>query len=41
MARSFMYFDSGKARRELGLPQRPVKEALQSAVDWFKNNNYA
>ena len=40
MAKKFMYFDSSKARRELGLPQRPTSEALQRAVDWFKNNGY-
>ena len=41
MARKFMYFDSSKAVRELGLPQRPVRDALRSAVDWFRGNGYA
>ena len=41
MARKFMYFDSGKARRELGLPQRPAEEALRRAVTWFTANGYA
>jgi dihydroflavonol-4-reductase len=41
MARKFMYFDSRKAVRELGLPQRPLKEALARAVEWFRENGYA
>ncbi len=41
MAAKFMYFDSSKAVRELGLPQNPVKEALKRAVEWFKTNGYA
>jgi dihydroflavonol-4-reductase len=40
MAKYFMYFDSSKAVRKLGLPQNPVKNALRQSVDWFKNNNY-
>lgn len=41
MAAKFMYFDSSKAVRELGLPQTPVKEALRRAVEWFCANGYA
>ena len=41
MARKFMFFDSSKAVRELGLPQRPVVDALRKAVDWFRCNGYA
>ena len=40
MAAKFMYFDSGKAIRELGLPQTPVKDALGRAVAWFRANGY-
>jgi dihydroflavonol-4-reductase len=40
MAAKFMYFDSSKASRDLGLPQTPVHEALQRAVDWFRHNGY-
>ncbi len=40
MARKFMYFDSSKAIRELGLPQTPVEEALTKAVTWFRANGY-
>jgi len=39
MAKYFMYFDSSKAIRELGLPQNPVDHALNNAVLWFKENS--
>jgi dihydroflavonol-4-reductase len=41
MARKFMFFDSAKAVRELGLPQRPAAEALRKAVEWFRSHGYA
>ncbi|HEU4754540.1 MAG TPA: hopanoid-associated sugar epimerase, partial [Armatimonadota bacterium] len=40
MARKKMFFDPGKAVRELGLPQTPVEEALESAIRWFNDNGY-
>ena len=40
MAKKFMYFDSGKAARELGLPQTPVRQALEDAVGWFQEQGY-
>ena len=40
MAAKFMYFDSSRAVNELGLPQTPVRDALQRAVEWFRNHNY-
>lgn len=40
MARKFMYFDSQKAVRELGLPQTPVDRALGEAVHWFRQHRY-
>ena len=40
ISRKKMYFDSAKAVRELGLPQRPVEQALAGAVDWFRKNGY-
>ncbi|MDX1433058.1 MAG: NAD-dependent epimerase/dehydratase family protein [Gammaproteobacteria bacterium] len=40
MARKFMYFSSDRARRELGYRHRPVEEALNDAVRWFKENRY-
>jgi dihydroflavonol-4-reductase len=41
MARKRMFFDPARAVRELGLPQTPVDEALQDAVDWFWAHGYA
>ena len=41
MAKKFMYFDSSKAVRELGLPQTPVRQALSEAVAWFQERGYA
>jgi dihydroflavonol-4-reductase len=41
MAAHHMYFDSGRAVRELGLPQTPVRDALEQAVNWFRTHNYA
>jgi len=41
MAAKFMYFDSTRAVRELGLPQTPVRDALQRSVEWFRQNGYA
>jgi len=40
MSRHTMFFDAGKAIRELGLPQTPVEEALGRAVAWFRENGY-
>lgn len=41
LARYKMFFDPGKAVRELGLPQTPVEEPLGRAVEWFRENGYA
>jgi dihydroflavonol-4-reductase len=41
MAKYFMYFDASKAVRELGLPQRPVEEALKEAVEWMRARGMA
>lgn len=41
MAAKFMFFDSSKAVKELGLLQSSVKDALNRAVGWFKENGYA
>ena len=35
-----MFFDAGKAVRELGLPQMPIEEPLARAVEWFRANGY-
>ena len=37
MARQKMYYDAGKAKEELGLPQSPLELALEDAVTWFQN----
>jgi dihydroflavonol-4-reductase len=36
MSRTRMFFDDGKARRELGYQTRPARLAVRDAVDWFK-----
>ena len=35
LAASAMLFDSSKARRELGLPQTPIRKSLADAVAWL------
>jgi dihydroflavonol-4-reductase len=40
MSRHRMFFDAGKAVRELGLPQTPVEDALARAVAWFRDKGY-
>ncbi|HEY3306970.1 MAG TPA: hopanoid-associated sugar epimerase [Desulfuromonadaceae bacterium] len=40
MAAKFMYFDSSRAVNELGLPLSPIKNALERAVVWFRENGY-
>lgn len=40
LSRKKMFFDAGKAVRELGLPQTPVREALQKAIQWFQAHGY-
>jgi dihydroflavonol-4-reductase len=40
MSRQAMYYDASKAVRDLGLPQTPIGNALQEAVDWFTQNGY-
>jgi dihydroflavonol-4-reductase len=40
MAKNKMFFNPGKAIRELGLPQTPPKQALADAVEWFRANGY-
>ncbi len=39
MAKYFMYFDSSKAVRELGLPQNSIETALEEAVQWYKDHS--
>lgn len=40
MARVPMYYDSSKARCELGMPQSPIGDALRKAAEWFEANGY-
>jgi hypothetical protein len=36
-----MFFSPAKARRDLGLPQTDVREALRDATNWFVAHDYA
>jgi len=36
-----LYFDNGKPRRELGLPQTPLRETVEKSVRWFRDHGYA
>jgi dihydroflavonol-4-reductase len=40
MSRHRMFFDAGKAVRELGLPQSAIEPALARAVAWFSSHGY-
>ena len=40
LARHKMWFDASKAVSELGLPQNPIKQALERAVAWFQEHGY-
>jgi dihydroflavonol-4-reductase len=36
----FIYFDSGKAVRELGLSQTPFRETVEQTYQWYKTHGY-
>jgi dihydroflavonol-4-reductase len=40
LATSTMFFDPSKARRQLGLPESPLRPALERAVEWFRAEGY-
>ncbi|MEM7232916.1 MAG: hopanoid-associated sugar epimerase [Planctomycetota bacterium] len=40
MSQVFMYFDSSKAKRELGYEPGSVEKGLERAVEWFRANGY-
>lgn len=40
MARKYMYFDCTKAVGELGMPQRPIEDAIEKSVNWFQTHGY-
>ncbi len=39
-AQSIRFRDGSRARRELGLPIRPVEEGIEDAVRWFRDHGY-
>ena len=41
LSRRYEFFDSGRAVRELGLPQTPARMALRKAVEWYRAHGYA
>jgi dihydroflavonol-4-reductase len=41
MAKYKMFFNPAKAIRELGMPQTPPRQALEDAVEWFRQHGYA
>jgi dihydroflavonol-4-reductase len=41
MSQQMMFYNATKAKQQLGLPQTPIKSALQEAVNWFVANDYA
>jgi dihydroflavonol-4-reductase len=41
MAHDKMFYDGSKAVKELGMPQSPIPAAIEKAVHWFRENNYA
>jgi dihydroflavonol-4-reductase len=41
MSMKTMFFDGAKAVRELGLPQSPIEPAVERAVSWFVEHDYA
>jgi dihydroflavonol-4-reductase len=40
-AQQNVFFDNTKARTELGLPSRPLRESIQRAIEFFKEIGYA
>lgn len=36
-----VWFDNGKARRELGMPVTPLRDTVERSVRWFRANGYA
>lgn len=40
IATMFHWFDSSKAKKELGYQVRPARESIQRSVAWMKQNNY-
>lgn len=40
LSKKTMFFSNDKARRELDFNPRPIEEALQAAITWFRDNGY-
>jgi dihydroflavonol-4-reductase len=40
MSSHTMYFNPGKAVRELGFPRTSARDALAKAIDWYQENGY-
>jgi dihydroflavonol-4-reductase len=36
----YSFWDSSKAVNELGMPQTPVRQSIESAIAWFRENGY-
>jgi len=40
MSGEFIYFDAGKAARELSLPQTPFRQTVERTYQWYKSHGY-
>jgi dihydroflavonol-4-reductase len=40
MSREFMYYESSKARNQLGYAPGPLDEGIAGAIDWFRAHRY-
>jgi dihydroflavonol-4-reductase len=40
MAKQNMFYRADKSVRDLGLPQTPIRTALEDAVEWFQSHGY-
>jgi dihydroflavonol-4-reductase len=36
----YSFWDSSKAVKELGMPQTPIRQSIESAIGWFRENGY-
>lgn len=39
-AKTYLFYDNAKAKRELGYTTRPIEESIRRAVDWYVENGY-
>jgi len=40
MSQRYLFFDSSKASRELGIPQTPIEKPIRDALQWFRAHGY-